>query len=720
MPLDNSNDSPSGQPFLTKPATDLSDLLFAPINPHASQCVPIDQKNCDPIRANADNLGCDIPLSVSTFSDVKARQIESNHLSLRQLQKRLTGTTAPDKATLPLVKLATFGDTRTDKGSLRHDGNLLAVSGVEGDYDAGTVSPQQAAAWLNQAGIAALIYTTPSHTAEMPRWRVLAPLAVKISPTEREALCGRLNGALKGVLAAESFVTSQSYYFGGVTGRPLESHLVEGQPLDRVTGITPIGPRPKAAKSTTDLSDLLRTPSDKNAISAALKSITIAKGEYYLWVEIGQALHSEFHGNSEGFDLWHEWSKSQAGYKDERDLEIRWRGFKTGGGITIDTLFYHAKACGYCAVSDDDFDDLTPLPEAEKSQPSTLIFLSPEDCERAPSRGYLIKGLFAPGDVACIFGAPGAGKSLIAPFLGYMVAQGNEAFGMRTKAGGVFYVAAEDSHGMRGRVTALKLAHGDAPGFKLVDGVSRLLPAAGEKRAPDLQALLDAAKAQRPALIFIDTLAIAFGSFEENSAEAMNQIVRIARALTTWGAAVVLIHHDTKSESGTPRGHSVLNGALDVALHVKRDDEYKIIRGRLTKNRNGSCERDIAFAITTEDFGFDEDGDALTYPRCNPLAGAPSKVKRLPPAEQAALDILERMGGRLSEVDFKDAIVNGREVSASDNTKSRRDVAGRAIKALVHKKRINFNSGFYSTRDGFDETPAAPGKAVPNATNFAN
>ena len=102
---------------------------------------------------------------------------------------------------------------------------------------------------------------------------------------------------------------------------------------------------------------------------------------------------------------------------------------------------------------------------------------------------------------------------------------------MRTKAGGVFYVAAEDSHGMRGRVTALKLAHGDAPGFKLVDGVSRLLPAAGEKRAPDLQALLDAVQAQRPALIFIDTLAIAFGSFEENSAEAMNQIVRIARAL---------------------------------------------------------------------------------------------------------------------------------------------------------------------------------------------
>lgn len=183
----------------------------------------------------------------------------------------------------------------------------------------------------------------------------------------------------------------------------------------------------------------------------------------------------------------------------------------------------------------------------------------------------MIKGLLSHGDVGCIFGAPGAGKSLAGPFLGYMVALGKEAFGMRTRQGKVFYVAAEDHHGMKGRVKALKREYGSTDGFILVGGIFRLLPAAGEKRAPDLQALLDAVEAQRPDLIFIDTLAVAFGSFDENSAEPMNQIVRIARALTTWGAAVVLIHHDTKSESGTPRGYSALNGALDMALHVKKD-----------------------------------------------------------------------------------------------------------------------------------------------------
>ena len=108
--------------------------------------------------------------------------------------------------------------------------------------------------------------------------------------------------------------------------------------------------------------------------------------------------------------------------------------------------------------------------------------------------------MIAPRDVACIFGAPGAGKSLIAPFLGYMVAQGSEAFRMRSKVGGVFYVAAEDSDGMRGRVRALRQAHGNAPAFKLVEGVSQWLSANSGEATPDLLALVEAVKAERPAL----------------------------------------------------------------------------------------------------------------------------------------------------------------------------------------------------------------------------
>lgn len=84
---------------------------------------------------------------------------------------------ADSKAELPLIKLARFGDDRTRKGSLRHNANMLAIEGVEGDYDGGKLSVERAAAKLRKAGLSAVIYTSPSHTPDKPRWRVLLQIA---------------------------------------------------------------------------------------------------------------------------------------------------------------------------------------------------------------------------------------------------------------------------------------------------------------------------------------------------------------------------------------------------------------------------------------------------------------------------------------------------------------------------------------------------------------
>lgn len=43
----------------------------------------------------------------------------------------------------------------------------------------------------------------------------------------------------------------------------------------------------------------------------------------------------------------------------------------------------------------------------------------------------------------------------------------------------------------------------------------------------------------------------------------------------------------------------------------KAKDQHGIVRGRLTKNRNGSCDRDVAFRIATIETGEDEDGDPV-------------------------------------------------------------------------------------------------------------
>ena len=48
-------------------------------------------------------------------------------------------------------------------------------------------------------------------------------------------------------------------------------------------------------------------------------------------------------------------------------------------------------------------------------------------------------------------------------------------------------------------------------------------------------------------------------------------------------------------------------------------DENGVVRGRLMKNRNGSCDKDIAFKIGTRSFGTDEDGDFITSAFADPF-----------------------------------------------------------------------------------------------------
>jgi hypothetical protein len=142
-------------------------------------------------------------------------------------------TTASCKGALPWLKLAEFGDRKTDKGCLRHDDNVNKVWGVEADYDAGEVGFNTAVLTIEKAGIAALVYTSPGHKEERPRWRALCPSSRPLAPAERRQLIGRLNGLFGGIFAPESFALSQSYYFGSVNQNPAHAvAVVEGAPID--------------------------------------------------------------------------------------------------------------------------------------------------------------------------------------------------------------------------------------------------------------------------------------------------------------------------------------------------------------------------------------------------------------------------------------------------------------------------------------------------------
>jgi hypothetical protein len=185
----------------------------------------------------------DRPLAVTFFFTAGAWRKKEEFLSLRALAPRIKTVTGQQKSRLPWLKLASFGDDRLPhdanppaRWSLRHNANVLAISGVEVDYDRGALTVEDAVHTVTQAALAGLIYTSPSHTEDAPRWRLLCPLASDHAPDDRAGLVARLHALFDGNLSRESFTLSQSYYYGSLSGNP--SHvvrLVDGDFLDKRT-----------------------------------------------------------------------------------------------------------------------------------------------------------------------------------------------------------------------------------------------------------------------------------------------------------------------------------------------------------------------------------------------------------------------------------------------------------------------------------------------------
>lgn len=177
--------------------------------------------------------GLDIPLTVTFFRDALSRVKHQATMTLRDLVPRLRDTRGPDKASLPWLKLAEFGERRTDRGSLRNNDNIISIFGVEADYDASAITLDRCRQIVSQAALAAIIYTSPSHTPTNPKWRILCPTSCAVPPADRAALLARLNGLFVGALAPESFTLSQSYYYGAVgVGQFHEVILLDGRPID--------------------------------------------------------------------------------------------------------------------------------------------------------------------------------------------------------------------------------------------------------------------------------------------------------------------------------------------------------------------------------------------------------------------------------------------------------------------------------------------------------
>ena len=172
--------------------------------------------------------------TVTFFPDEKAQTMRVEEMTLHELRARILSTTKKRKAALPWLKLALFGEKRSEKNCLRHNENLLAITGIELDYDRAEIKFNDAVKTTRKARLRGMLYTSANYSDAKPRWRILLPTSIQLPPDQRAKLVARVNGLYGGTFSDESFTLSTAYYFGSVNNNPEHRAVVtEGVYIDQ-------------------------------------------------------------------------------------------------------------------------------------------------------------------------------------------------------------------------------------------------------------------------------------------------------------------------------------------------------------------------------------------------------------------------------------------------------------------------------------------------------
>ena len=584
----------------------------------------------------------DRALLVTFFPDWKARAKSEARVSLRGLAPKISATTADSKTALPWLKLARFGTARTDKGSLRHNANVLGLSGVEGDYDHELITVDAAAAIVRAAGVAAMIYTSPSHTEDAPRWRILCPLSRDHEPAERDALLARVNGLFQGALSRESFALSQSYYFGSVRRSP--SHrveLVDGDFLDlradlddAAIGRPVDAPAPRqTAAVNTDASPycraVLRNATDKlRRAGDGTKHHTLRDTARLLG---GYAHAAGWTREAVVGELIAALPPSAKDLKAARTT-AEW-GFDQGAARPINPPPPRSNVVQFPAEPPPDYPD-DPGYDAAFDEPAPEDIIPPSAAPRKPigdspfflplvwfddiaptlDAADFVQGVLVAQSGAVVYGESNAGKTFWTTDLALHVAAGIPWNGRRVEQGGVVYCVLEGGRGFVNRVAAWRDARGahGIPFAAIPASLNLLDPAADvEPLIADIKTAAE--RIGHPIkLVVVDTLSRALAGGNENDSEDMGMLVRnMDRIRQETGACVLFIHHSGKDQARGARGHSLLRAAVDTEIEVVAGDgEEKT--ASVVKQRELSKGDMFGFKLDVVELGQNRHGEAVT------------------------------------------------------------------------------------------------------------
>lgn len=522
-------------------------------------------------------------LKLTIFPNPQATDLSQREMTWPKFIRMLRGLKPRDKKASPLIKLATFTGEPNGNGCLRYDVAVVAVTGIEGDYDAGAVTAEEACERLQRHGLLAVVVTTHSHTADFPRWRVFAPLAVDQAPDDRTRLVAGLNGALGGILAGESFTLSQSYYVGPPPQgeyKVLETSgtvfLDQWPELDHCAIYKDTG---RSAPANVNAP----VPSAPGAVLKELLQGDEVHGNTLRL--IGHLVHKGL--DDATIRLFFE---PIATVVAEVRSEERARKLM---GTELQRMIDGARSKGYG--------------EPNMAQ-SEFGFVCARDMQ-VMNISWLVRDYFEANTIVVVYGPPGKGKSFLALDVACCIAAGIDFHGHAAKSGAVFYIAGEGHNGIARRIEAWAQHHGTSRPARLYvsKAAINLVNATHAERVAEAVQELVNTTGETPQMIVIDTMARNFVG-DENSATDVGQFVsNLDRMRRQWNAMILIIHHSGKASERGSRGSSALKGAVDAEYELKRDDTDKLIRLIAHKMKDADHPPPLTFELVPELVWLDND-----------------------------------------------------------------------------------------------------------------
>lgn len=546
--------------------------------------------------AEARMSAADTLVTYTLFPDVWPRgKTERADVAWSDLVARISNAAIYlDKAHCPLISLAEYGEVVSPNGILRHAQNVVRIFGVELDYDGEQMPLQIAAQRLQAASIQSVLYTSPSHKPERPRWRVLLPLSEPAIPEKRAEYVGRANRVLGGVASRESFTLSQSFYIGRVRGAEYETAETSGRCIDMASDIEPqyhvgrVGDGAINRDLTTDadLRAAFERGEDRYQAMLKLSSRWAVRG---LDVDgITTSLEALFGDgptlNGDGVDL-------KARCRSIAESAVRKFG-ETRAPLRFDP---------------EPMPRFDPATGEMRTGEPRIVFKTVQAILANPTRPkWLLKDILEENVLALMAGPRGTYKSFIA--LHWLL--------LAAMAGFEVVIVSAEGSGIDRRIRAWLKKH--APGQDAGELKIHIFEGRINFNDPlEVEACATAIEAGgiRPSVVAIDTLSKNSGGLDENSnSEVKAFIGNIDNGIRRrFQATVLLLHHTGHSEQGRARGASALEADTDAAYIIKREPGTRIVTVSRERFKDSADLEPLVYSAEIIDLGeWDEFSEPVT------------------------------------------------------------------------------------------------------------